>query len=260
MPELTQERNPRFFMGAVHTCNILWNSINMHHNRIFLLSLGLQTPVLYLNNTTPYESEEFPATCSAPKEKGSLIFRFYQRFRSGEIQRIKQFASTGNSSETTLRLKPVGDSILYCDYEINLVSGSRRSNRSAEIHVIVRGDQIKLCCVMNKRSDSLEAEDMCADYSVAWFADLFISPIMNVLPSTDVYEGDPLEVFCKVVNPPKTVEVFLKKDKSILKQAQISLKHQFIAQDSDTGTFVCKAEWGNVQQETSQNITVKGKK
>lgn len=226
----------------------------------FLLFLGLQTPVLYLNNTMPYHGEEFTATCSAPEEKGSLIFRFYQRFRSGEIQRLKQLASTGNSSETTLFLKPVGDSFLYCDYEINLVSGPRRSNRSAEIHVIVKGDQIKLCRVMNKRSDSFEAEDMCADYSVAWFAGLFISPIMNVLPSLDVYEGDILEVVCKVVSPPKTVEVFLKKGRSILKQAQISLNHQFTAQDGDSGELVCKAEWGNVQEETRETITVKGKK
>lgn len=104
------------------------------------LSLGLQTPILHLNKTTPYESEEFTATCSAPEEKGSLIFRFYQRFRTGGSQKIKQPAPTGNSSETTLVLRLVGDSILYCDYEINLVSGPRHSNRSNEIPVIVKGD------------------------------------------------------------------------------------------------------------------------
>ena len=113
-------------------------SINDVHGGF--LSLGLQTPILYLDNGSPYESEEFTATCSAPEEKGSLIFRFYQRFRSGEPQRIKQSAPSGNSSETTLFLRHVGDSFLYCDYEINLVSGPRRSNRSNEIQVIVKGD------------------------------------------------------------------------------------------------------------------------
>lgn len=226
----------------------------------FLLSLGLQTPVLYLNNTMLYDSEEFTATCSAPEEKGSLIFKFYQKIWSGEIEMLKQATTTGNSSETTLALKLVGESFLYCDYEINLVSGPRRSNHSNKIHVIVKGDQIKLCRVMNKSSNSLKAEYMCADYSVVWFAGLFISPIMNVLPSTDVYEGDVLEVVCKVVSPPQTVEVFLKKDRSILKQAQISLSHRFTAQDGDSGVLVCKAEWGNVQKETNQTIIVKGKK
>lgn len=226
----------------------------------FLLSLGLQTPVLRLSNTTLYESEEFTATCSAPEEKGSLAFSFYQINSTGEIRQLKQPAPTGNSSETTLVLGLVGDSFLYCDYKINLGFGTRHSNRSAEIHVLVKGDQIKFCHVMNKRSDSLEAEDMCADYSVALFAGLFISPIMNVLPSPDVYEGDVLEVVCRVVSPPKNVEVFLKKDRSILKQAQISLNHRFTAQDGDSGELVCKAEWGSVQKETYKTITVKGKK
>ncbi|XP_070838112.1 platelet endothelial cell adhesion molecule [Chaetodon trifascialis] len=185
---------------------------------------GLQTPVLYLNKTMPYEGEEFIATCSAPEEKGSLIFRFYEK-RSGESQRIKQLAPTGNSSETTLALRSVGDSFLYCDYEINLVSGPRRSNHSQEIPVIVRG--------------------------------LYISPVMNVLPSSDVFEGDIMEVVCKVVSPPKSVEVFLTKDKRILKQAPISLSHQFTAKEGDSGKLVCKAEWGNVQQENYQVITVR---
>lgn len=109
------------------------------------LPSGLQTPVLYLNKTRPYESEEFTAVCSAPEEKGSLVFRFYQRFRTGEPQKIKQPAPTGNSSETTLVLRLVGDSHLYCDYEINLVSGTRQSNRSDEILVIVKGGLINSC-------------------------------------------------------------------------------------------------------------------
>ncbi|XP_070779292.1 platelet endothelial cell adhesion molecule isoform X2 [Enoplosus armatus] len=186
---------------------------------------GLQTPILYLDKTSPYESEEFIATCSAPEEKGSLIFRFYQRLRTGEVQKIKQPAPTGNSSETTLVLRHVGDSILYCDYMINLVSGARRSNHSNEIQVIVKG--------------------------------LYISPIMNVLPSPNVFEGDIIEVVCKVVNPPTNIEVFLTRDRRILKQAPVSLSHRLTAQEGDSGELVCKAEWGNVQKETYQIITVK---
>ncbi|KAM6966719.1 platelet endothelial cell adhesion molecule [Tautogolabrus adspersus] len=186
---------------------------------------GLQTPILHLNKTKPYESEEFTATCSAPKEKGSLVFRFYQRLRSGQTQKIKQLAPTGNSSETTLVLRGVGDSLLYCDYEINLVSGARRSNQSNEILVLVKV--------------------------------LHISPVVNVLPSSDVYEGDVIEVVCKVVSDLKNIEVFLTKDRRILKQAPVSLSHRFTAQEGDSGELVCKSEWGNVQKETYQSITVK---
>ncbi|CAJ1076407.1 platelet endothelial cell adhesion molecule [Xyrichtys novacula] len=186
---------------------------------------GLQTPILHLNKTSPYENEEFTATCSAPEEKGPLIFRFYQRFRNGKSEKIKQPAPSWNSSETTLVLRMVGDSVLYCDYEINLVSGPRRSKPSNEIQVIVKG--------------------------------LFITPVVNVLPSSTIYEGDVLEVVCKVVSDLKDIEVFLTRDRKILKQAAVSLSHRFRAQEGDTGELVCKAEWGNVQKETYQSITVK---
>ncbi|XP_031718065.1 platelet endothelial cell adhesion molecule isoform X2 [Anarrhichthys ocellatus] len=190
-----------------------------------LVVAGLQTPVLYLNKTSPYESEEFTATCSAPEERGSLIFSFHQRLRGGALTRIKQTAFTGNSSETTLVLRSIGNSTLYCDYEVNLVSGFRHSNRSNEILVIVKG--------------------------------LYISPIMNVLPSPDVYEGEIIEVVCKVMSELKNIDVFLTRDRRILKKAPVSLSHRFTAQEGDSGKLVCKAEWGNVQKETNQTITVK---
>ncbi len=82
---------------------------------------------------------------------------------------------------------------------------------------------------------------------------------MNVLPSRNVFEGDVVEVVCKVVSPPKNVEVFLTKDRKILKQAPVSLSHRFTAQEGGSGELVCKAEWGNVQKETYETITVKGK-
>ncbi|XP_029998169.1 platelet endothelial cell adhesion molecule isoform X2 [Sphaeramia orbicularis] len=185
---------------------------------------GLQTPILQLNKITLFESEEVIATCSAPGEKGSLIFNFYQRFRTGEPQQIKRVVSQRNASETKLALRHIGDSHLYCDYGIALVPDAGHSNHSNEIQVIVRA--------------------------------LYISPIMNILPSSKVYEGDIIEVVCKVVSALRDVEVFLIKDKTVLKKAEISLSHRFTAQEHDTGELVCKAEWNNVQKETYQAISV----
>lgn len=81
---------------------------------------------------------------------------------------------------------------------------------------------------------------------------------MNVLPSSNVYEGDNLEVVCKVVTKLKDVAVYLTMDKKILNQARVNLSHKFIAFKEHSGELVCKAEWGNVQKETYQTITVKG--
>lgn len=82
---------------------------------------------------------------------------------------------------------------------------------------------------------------------------------MNVLPSSNVSEGDIVEVVCKVVSDLKNVEVYLTMDKRILKQAPISLIHRFTASVENSGELVCKAQWGNVQKETYQTITVNGK-
>lgn len=97
------------------------------------------------------------------------------------------------------------------------------------------------------------------NYSEFCFAELYIDPVMNVLPSTNVYEGDSIEVVCKVVNPPNNTMVFLTKDNIILKSAQLSLIHKFKVQNDESGDFVCKAMWGSVQKESTQTITVKGK-
>lgn len=82
---------------------------------------------------------------------------------------------------------------------------------------------------------------------------------MNVLPSPNVYEGDILEVVCKVVSRLQNVEVYLTMDKKILKQAPVGLSHRFAAYVEHSGELACKAVWGNVQKETYQTIKVKGK-
>lgn len=97
------------------------------------------------------------------------------------------------------------------------------------------------------------------DSSELCLAALYISPIMNVLPSPNVYEGEIIEVVCKVVSPLNNIDVFLTKDRRILKKARVSLSHRYRTLEGDSGELVCKAEWGNVQKETYQTITVKGK-
>ncbi|KAM6904718.1 platelet endothelial cell adhesion molecule [Xenentodon cancila] len=189
--------------------------------------IGLQTPTLNLSTTQPYENEEFTATCSVPEEKGNLIFRFYLRFRSGEPERIKPIPALGNSAETTLSLKLRGECFLSCDYEMTLVSGIRRSNSSNEIQMNVKA--------------------------------LTITPIINMLPGHTVYEGDVVEAVCKVVDSPlKNIDLFLTKERKILKQVTATaLSHRFTAQDVDSGELVCKAAWENIHKESYLTITVK---
>ncbi|XP_074789821.1 LOW QUALITY PROTEIN: platelet endothelial cell adhesion molecule [Myripristis murdjan] len=186
---------------------------------------GLQTPVLQLSKTVLYEREELIGTCSAPEEKGALTFYFYEEAQCWGASKIKQVGPSGNSSETRLDLRLPGDRLLYCNYEIPTLSEAGRSMDSSKIQVIVKA--------------------------------LHISPIMNVLPSTTVYEGDIIEVVCKVVSPPASVEVYLTKDNTILQKANIGLSHRYTAKAGDSGELVCKAELGSMQKETYKTVTIK---
>ncbi|TDH02724.1 hypothetical protein EPR50_G00155680 [Perca flavescens] len=210
---------------------------------------GLQTPILNLNNKEPYESEEFTATCSAPEEKGSLIFRFYQRLRNGDFEKIKQPVPNGNSLETTMVLRKIEDHYLVCDYEVNLVSGAKRSNRSNEMTVIVKG--------------------------------LSISPIMNVLPSTEVFEelfskpqltvnpidifmGDRFELTCSVlIYVPerisyKSIQFSIYKDNIKLNSEET---YNTTAHPSKNGNYTCKAvaSLTHTFVKESQTVVVKAK-
>lgn len=219
---------------------------------------GLQTPTLHLTTSSPYENEEFKATCSAPEEKGPLIFQFYQSFKTGSPEVIKQLSQGGNSSTATLRLSHIGNCILYCDYEIRLVSGNQKSNSSKKVELIVKGESIECCYVTMKSSECLWRS--VSDYSGFCLVALHIAPIINILPSNSLSEGDIIEVVCRVVNPPSNTEVFLTKDKVILKQVRATaLSHKFTVREDDSGELVCKAEWGSVQKETSRRITVRCK-
>lgn len=186
---------------------------------------GLQTPILHLNTSTLYESEEFKVACRAPEEKGRLAFSFYKTFRDGHPLFIKRLPSTNNFLETALTLRHIGDCFLSCDYEIILDTGTRRSNSSNEVQVKVK--------------------------------ELNITPNMTINPN-DIYEPDIVEVICRVQVHLETIEIFLIKDQTILKRAKGKvLIHRYRPKVTDSGELVCKAEWRNVQKESYKTLVVK---
>ncbi|XP_054892246.1 platelet endothelial cell adhesion molecule isoform X2 [Poeciliopsis prolifica] len=220
------EINPaRAVNSGNYQCQVSVKNKNRLSNTKTLDVKGLQTPILHLNNSTPYESEAFKVTCSAPDEKGALTFNFYKTFRYGQPQRIKKQQSTSNFLETTLTLSHIGDCFLSCDYEISLISGPTSSNISNEIQVKVQ--------------------------------ELNIIPEMTILPN-DIYEPDIVEVTCKVQIHLEDIEIFLVKDRTILKRTTgKTLIHRYSPKPTDSGELVCKAEWRNVQKENYKTIKVK---
>ncbi|KAG7243725.1 hypothetical protein INR49_011282 [Caranx melampygus] len=221
------ELNPaRAADSGDYDCRVTVKGKNRASSNLNLNVTGLQAPILYLSKTTLYKDEDFRATCSAPEEKGVLMFSFFQIFQNKAPEKLAaQLVQNGNSSETTLALKHEGNYTLYCDYEIILHPEARRSNHSNKIEMEVKEAQISLS--------------------------------MDVKPHHEVFEGDLLEVGCIVTTSLKNVEIFLKNNTNILHKAYGSFNRQFRIYES--GKVMCKAEWNSVQKEIGQEIPVKGK-
>lgn len=181
---------------------------------------GLQTPELNLSVVELFEGEEVTANCSAPNEAGSLAFYFYL-----DQEKVKTVWAMGTSAVTRIELKHAMTIQLYCTYNVVTVPDAGMSNHSNTVRVLVKG--------------------------------LFITPVMNVLPSKNLVEGDVVEFICKVIEPPVITEVFLTKEMRILKKGQTSLIHRFQVKPEDSGEYDCKAETRNIQKGTSENVVVK---
>ncbi|XP_029492363.1 platelet endothelial cell adhesion molecule isoform X1 [Oncorhynchus nerka] len=206
--------------SGTYKCQVIVQDKSKGSRTHRLTVTGLQTPVLQVTSQILFEGDEVAATCSAPDESGSLLFHFYQ-----DQDKIKQVRAIGNSVGTRLELKHAGDKHLRCYFEITMLPDAGRSNNSNTVKVMVK--------------------------------ELFITPVMNILPGKDVIEGDIVEFVCRVVNPPSNVTVFLNKDKRVLKTASISLSHSLRVLAEDSGEYVCKVERGNVQKEAYESIKVK---
>lgn len=82
---------------------------------------------------------------------------------------------------------------------------------------------------------------------------------MTITPN-DIYEPDIVEVICKVQSSLENIEIFLIKDRTVLKRAiGKHLIYRFTSKATDSGELVCKVEWKNVQRENYTTLTVKGK-
>ena len=101
---------------------------------------GLQTPVLSLSAGVVYEGGQLVASCSAPQEKGALVFQFFQRpAGAAAASLLKHAISTGTRSEARLVLPEVGDRDLFCNYSIPMAPEAGGSNSSNTLHVLVKG-------------------------------------------------------------------------------------------------------------------------
>ncbi|KAI4881302.1 hypothetical protein NFI96_029911 [Prochilodus magdalenae] len=179
---------------------------------------GLQTPHLKVQSGVVYEGDEIMATCSATEETGSMLFTF---FSNGE--EIKTIFRT-NSVNATIPLKKIGENNLHCNYRHVLHPNGILSNNSNTVKVIVQN--------------------------------LNITPSIRIWPSANVVEGDRVHINCSVPGYHQSdLEIFLIKN-SLLWSDHKPFMHSLEARVENSGEYVCKAEKGNVQKTSTDNLVV----
>ncbi|XDV13930.1 hypothetical protein PO909_002228 [Leuciscus waleckii] len=209
----------RVFNSGRYQCAVrLYDKIKTSTSQKLIVT-GLQVPTLKVKSDIISEGEVINATCSAPEEKGSLNFYFYE-----DDQEVKQARSKSNSVTTTLTLQKLKDVYLHCVYVVIMHPDAGFSNKSKTVKVIVK------------------------DLDV-------IRPQISISPNANVVEGDRVQITCQVQYP-SDLDLFLTKGNTILHKYHTTFTHSFTVRAEDSGDYVCKAEKGSVQKRAVYGLNV----
>ncbi|XP_077427421.1 platelet endothelial cell adhesion molecule isoform X3 [Vanacampus margaritifer] len=184
---------------------------------------GLSAPLLHLNNAVVTEGEELTARCTAPGETGSIIFYFYD-----DDKEIIEDRVSSNLSEVKLRFNNVGIHKMYCSYTVLVTPFFSKSEKSNTVTISVK--------------------------------ELSITPIMEIFPYSNIYEGDRLDIMCSVKNLMPNVHgnvhLYLSRGTLLLSRGDDYVNHSMIALAKDSEEFECRLEMGNVVKVDTKKILV----
>ncbi|KAJ8363598.1 hypothetical protein SKAU_G00124290 [Synaphobranchus kaupii] len=203
-----------------YKCSVTVHGKHSESSSKLLNVTGLQTPVLFINKSFVTEGEEVTASCSAPKEFGSFYFYFYEGSKE-----VKKMATSSNVVKAELKFTSQGNKSLYCEYVIDLQPGVIRSSKSTTSQVYVQ--------------------------------ELSIRPSIEILPSTNIIEGDILQITCNVSGSrQKSITVYVSKDSDIKQNGEDSIVYVKKVLSDDSGVYECKSMMGNVLKSVNSSVVV----
>ncbi|XP_011482365.1 platelet endothelial cell adhesion molecule isoform X1 [Oryzias latipes] len=185
--------------------------------------MGLSKPTLHLNRTYLTEGDMVTATCLAPGETGVFGFYFYDdSVELGDVQ------TDSNRAQSTLHFTTLGLHRLHCFYTVDNMPVDVKSEESNEVIVTVRG--------------------------------LSIKPVLEISPENNVYEGDPLNISCRVETSglnSENIEVYLSQDGNSrwLSMGKTNTKHRMTATGPQL-TFECMMTMEHLKKSERRNVTV----
>ncbi|XP_063739335.1 platelet endothelial cell adhesion molecule isoform X3 [Eleginops maclovinus] len=197
-----------------YKCMISIEGENMTSEAKKLTVTGLSKPVLHINKGVVSEGEEITAKCTAPGETGSFFFYFFI-----DSKEIKDMQVNSNQAEVQLHFSSTGIHKIHCGYTVLVTPDSFKSNESDSFTVSVR--------------------------------ELPIAAVLEIFPKSRIYEGDKLNIFCKVkINDSRTssesISLYLMQGSQLLSSGYSALNHSMVALAKDPGEFECRLKKGIV--------------
>ncbi|KAI5097484.1 platelet endothelial cell adhesion molecule isoform X2 [Silurus meridionalis] len=206
--------------SGLYICQVQIDKKEMKSKPERITVKGLQTPLLNVQPSIVNEGDEVVVTCSAPDETGGLNIYFYKNNTE-----IKHDHTNKNSATFKVKVQETGFNIFHCNYMLMLHPTAGFSNNSKNVKIFVRA--------------------------------LEITPSIRIIPKADVVEGDRVGIFCNVSDYSRNdLEVFLTSD-TVLHKSHRSFEYSFVAKENNSGEYVCKTEWRNVQKSSKAQLKVK---
>ncbi|XP_072240264.1 platelet endothelial cell adhesion molecule isoform X4 [Leuresthes tenuis] len=185
---------------------------------------GLAEPVLRINQSSFSEGEEFSAWCSAPGETGSFIFYYYDN--SEEIQ---LHHGNHDTSLAKILLNDVGRHDISCSYSVVLKSEPVPSVGSNTVTVAV--------------------------------TELSITPVLEISPQENIYEGDRLRITCTVsgfLQSSQNMQLILSQENRMLIRGQSDVNYSMMAPPAaPSHAFQCMLMVGSVKKVDTKTVPVK---
>ncbi|XP_026215702.1 platelet endothelial cell adhesion molecule isoform X3 [Anabas testudineus] len=205
-----------------YMCKIKMGDKEMKSEVEKLTVTGLSKPVLHLDKGVVTEGEKIVATCTAPGETGSMFFYFYDGYKL-----IHEKFDNSNQLQYNFSISSVGIHSIHCLYIVFIMPDTAKSERSNTVTVSVK--------------------------------ELAITPVMEIHPPSNIFEGDQLNISCTVRNSHSSFErinLYLSQGTHLLSSGNTEVNRRLTAEANRPGDFECRLETGNIEKVVNQTVSV----
>ncbi|KFW10309.1 Platelet endothelial cell adhesion molecule, partial [Fulmarus glacialis] len=211
-----------------YECTVEAGGKTKSSNSVHVWVTGMTKPILTAEKKEVLEGEVVKLRCELPEEVPPLYF-FFRKIKMNSTPKEK---------------------LVFEPYR----------NFSVVEFCVEEGDNILQFDCFGRRNVKLEFESSeHSNKTLVTVREPFIKPTLNAKPSSNITEGDRIQLECStVVARMRDIEIILQKNKTILNSVRDEklLKYSAVATLEDSGEYLCKVEQGRASKTTKLNVIV----